>query len=453
MINILPQRSSHPFGLTKQLLAAAWVSGAALLIASKANAQTAVTFDVTHPASASGQLQQQQLGQLFQGKLKDSAPDTIERAKSEFLDYLRRNSPLASEKLLSGKMDDEELESRVGVFLRDRPALSGAPVTKETGDPREQVAELLRREPAIASTDPERLVLADRFLERLGQRSPTARTELLRGKMAAEELQSRVSVFVADLRAEMTAAPVDPKLAAVQALVDSYIKANFGERANDLVYKVEIEANGVKRQGVIFRKRPGKIRMHIVDDSLVIGILGFDGTTAWRQEPGKAGVPSTDAEADSLRQLARFDDPLVDYRERGTEVKLGEKPDKGPFQLEIRERDGTEMIAAIDPATYNEVSLRTRQSDGKWRELRFSDYRKVGALNLAFVQEDWSEGKLRSTTRIKEARIDSGLIDHFFVRPVNPILSYMDYMGGLAAIRAQQKLQPPALKQSTGGVR
>jgi hypothetical protein len=69
------------------------------------------------------------------------------------------------------------------------------------------------------------------------------------------------------------------------------------------------------------------------------------------------------------------------------------------------------------------------------------------------VQEEWRDGKLQSTTRITEARLDSGLIDEFFVRPVNPILSYMDFMGGLAAIKTQLSQRPPALKQSIGGVR
>jgi hypothetical protein len=453
MMKTLPQGLSHPHRLTNRLFATIWVAGAALFYSIKSEGQTVVTFDVAHPASASGQLQQQHLVQLFQERLKDDRPEAVDRVRNDFLDYLRRGSPLASEKLLNGKMDDEELSSRVDVFLRDRPPLMDAATHVANNEPRELVAALLRNEPAIAGTEPERLVLADRFLERLGQRSPTARNELLRGKMAPEELQSRVSVFIADLRAEANATPVDTKTAAVQALVDSYIKANFGERANDIVYKFEIEANGVKRQGMIFRKRPGKIRMHIVEDGLVIGVLAFDGTTAWRQEPGKAGVPSTGAEVESLKQLARFDDPLIDFRERGTEVKLVEKPDKGPFQLHIRETDGTEMIAAIDPVTYNEISLRTRQSDGKWRETRFSDYRKLGTFNLAYVQEDWSEGKVHSATRISEARIDSGLIDQFFVRPLNPILSYMDYMGGLAAIKAQQKQQPSVLNQSIGGSR
>jgi len=77
----------------------------------------------------------------------------------------------------------------------------------------------------------------------------------------------------------------------------------------------------------------------------------------------------------------------------------------------------------------------------------------VGALNLAYVQEEWNNGTLLSTTRIVDARTDSGLLDQFFVRPSNPVLSYMDFMGGLAAIKAQQRQQLPALSQSAGGAR
>jgi len=408
-------------------------------------------FDVEHPAATSVQLQQQGLKQLFQEKIKDTEPNAAERARSEFLEYLKRNSPIASEKLLNGKMEDDELNSRVDVFLRDRLAQSVGFATLERSEPRNQVAELLRRDTEIATTDTERLALADRFLERLGQRSSTARNELLRGKMSSDELQSRVSVFIADLRAEASAAPLDPNAVAVKALVDSYLKANFAELSNDISYKAEIEASGLKREFSIFKKRPGKVRLHIVQDGLVVGILGYDGITAWRQEPGRSGVPAAGAEATMLKQVARFDDVLVGYGERGTVVKLEEKSEKGPIQLHITESDGTEMVAMIDPVTFSESSLRTRQPDGKWNELRFSDYRKVGGMNLAFVQEEWSEGKLRSTTKISAAQLDSGLIDQFFIQPVSPVLSYMDYMGGLAAIKAQQSQRPPTLKTLTPG--
>ena len=424
---------------------------AAMLVSTACIIRAGESFAAENPAAVSSHPQQQRLTQLFHEKMRDGRAEMVVRAQNEFVEYLRLNSPIAAEKLLNGKMDDDELSSRVDVFLRDRPALVSGLVAADHNDPRRQVADLIRREPAVAGSDSEGLALADRFLERLAQRSPAAHRELLRGSMAYEELQSRVSVFMTDLRTEAAPVTADPKAATVQTFVDSYLKANFGERANDIVYRAEIEGNGIKREYVIFRKRPGKVRMNIVEGGLVVGILGFDGVNAWRQEPGKPGMSSAAGEAAALKQLSRFDDPLVDFRERGTEVKLGDKPVNGLQKLYIREGDGTEMIAAIDPASYREASLRTRQPDGKWRELRFRDYRMLGALNLAYVQEEWVDGVLRTTTRITEAKLDCGLIDQFFVCPANPVFSYMDFMGGLAAIRAQQTQRPPALKLPAGG--
>jgi outer membrane lipoprotein-sorting protein len=398
------------------------------------------------------QLEQQHVAQLIQGKQKDSQPEAIEAAKRDFLDLLRQNSPIASEKLLSGKMDDEELESRVDVYLRDHPALTGSAVGTQSNDPRKRVAELLKRDPSIAGSDVERLALADRFLERLAQRSRMAHDDLVKGKMTEEELQSRVTVYIADVHAETTASAVDPKKAAAAAVVESYLKANFGlstEHPNAISFRGEIEAGGTKRQFVIFKKRPNKIRMHIVEDGLVVGIFSFDGTTAWRQEPSKPAITLAGAEAAALVRSARFDDQLMDYRERGAAVQLEEKTEKGSIQLHLRETDGSEMIAEIDPATFNLLVSRSRDSGGEWAETRFSEFHKVGALNMAYVQEEWAQGKLKSTTRVSDVRLDSGLLDQIFAYPTNLVMGYMDYMGGLALLKAQQKQHVPYLPKTS----
>ncbi len=419
----------------------AWLVAAALVYTTLPCLRAGIPFDVG--AAGSGQMQEQHLAQVFQEKLKDSKADLIERARSEFLEYLRHNSPIAAEKLLSGKMDDEELSSRVDVFLRDRPALTGVAASPSlSNDPQKRVAELLKRDSAIASTDLERTALADRFLERLAERSRMAHDDLVKGKMSEEELQSRVTVFIADVRAASTASAADPQKAAVAAIIESYVKANFGlstEHANAIAFRGAIEAGETKRQFAIFKKRPGKIRMQISEDGVVIGLLVYDGTTAWRQEVAKQPTRLYGEEAAALAHSARFDDPFIDYQERGAEVKLEEKTEKGPIHLHLRETDGTELVAEIDPANYNLLSLRSREVGGQWVETRFSDYRKVGVLNLAYVQEEWAQRKLKSTMRITDVKLDSGLLDQLFACPTDLAMGYMDYMGGLALVKAQQK--------------
>ena len=271
------------------------------------------------------------------------------------------------------------------------------------------MAKLFQDTPDLARTDLERLALADRFIERLGNFSGTARANLMAGRMSLDELQSRVSVFVADLRAEAARAPADPAVAAVPPIVDAYIKANFGsatDRMNSIIYRGAVEEKSIKREFVLFKKRPRLLRIHIVQNGLVVGVMGFDGAAGWDESPGRMPVAAVGRQADMLAASSRFDDPLVGYRERGAEVRLLDRPANGPIQLHIRESDGTEMVADIDPATDKETALRTRRSDGSWRELRLRDYRRVGPVNVAFLQEEWDAGVLHSTTRYTEVALD-----------------------------------------------
>jgi hypothetical protein len=403
-------------------------------------------LNLDRPTAASVRMQRQQLTGMLQKKLPDASPDALDRAARDFLDHLRETSPLAAEQFATGRMDEDDLASRVDVFLSDHPELSGRTAPAASGTPRTRVAELLKREPGIVQTDQDRLALADRFLDNLGQLSGTARDNLAAGRMSDDELQSRVAVFAADWRAEKAQAAVDPAAAAVPAIVDSFAKANFGrvtDRVDAICYQGVIEEREAKREFVMFKKRPQKLRIHIVEKGLVIGVIAYDGSTAWRQSPGRAATTITGSGAESVADSARFDDPLIGYRERGADVRLESKPGEAPLRLRIHEADGTTRITSIDPVTFNELSLRTLHSDGGWEETRFKDYRKVGDLNVAYVQEQWTKTGLRSTTRITDVSLDPGLLDRFFGYPTDPNLGFMDFMGGLSILQAREK-QPAA---------
>jgi hypothetical protein len=64
------------------------------------------------------------------------------------------------------------------------------------------------------------------------------------------------------------------------------------------------------------------LRVHIVKDGFVVGVMGFDGTTAWTESPGRLPVAAVGREAEMLTNWSRFDDPLVGYSERGAEVRF-----------------------------------------------------------------------------------------------------------------------------------
>jgi outer membrane lipoprotein-sorting protein len=397
------------------------------------------------PMISTSEIQQQRLHAVFAQMNPAADKRAAETAARAFLEHIRGTSPIAAEKLVSGRMDDEELEARFGVFLKDRPELSthgkrGA----ETGSSRARVAELLKAETGIATSEAERLALADKFLFRLAQRSGMASESLRDGRMTDEELESRVAVFVADLKAEAMAAKTDPTAAAMEALIDSYLSANFGrdgERINEVSYRGTIEEGGVKREFTIFRKRPDKLRMHFVEEGLVLSVIGYDGKTGWRQAPGRPAELISPRDAAVLRTTARFDPPLVGYRERGAVVSRDSAVKTGEIVLRVRETDGTENFITIEEATMTEVANRSQTSTGGVEESRYRDYRKSGVLNVAYLQERWVDGTLRSTTRIEQVRVDPGILDAFFAPPVNESLGYMDYMGALIVIKNRATAQ------------
>jgi outer membrane lipoprotein-sorting protein len=268
--------------------------------------------------------------------------------------------------------------------------------------------------------------------------------------MPTEELQSRVTIFISDLKAEASTVSADPAAAALEAVIDAFIRTNFGregERVGAISYQGSIEENGVKREFIIFRKRPEKIRMHFIKEGLVASVLGYDGKNAWRQAPGKEAVRVPAEELAALRKIARFDPPLVGVRERGAEIIREDKVGNGPITLRIRERDGAEFVSMIDPETLNELSTRSQGSGGSVEETRYMDHRKLGVLNVAHTQEQWLDGALRSTTHITDVRLEPGLLDSFFSPPEKQSLGFMDYMGALVVIKdraAQQASAKPA---------
>lgn len=428
--------------------------GCAFLAGSKAGAQANGALDIKVPTAASAGMQRQQLVLLLQKRLPEAPPGTAERVARDFLDHLRETSSMAAEDFSAGRMDPDDLASRVDVYLGDHPELTGQPQPAVTGDPRKRVADMLARESGMPQGTEERMALADKFLRNLAELSSTARDNLLAGRMTDDELQSRVTVFASDYRADKSRAVADPATAAVPGIIESFVKANLGpvnDRASAVCFRGSEENKGANRGFVIFKKRPNKIRIHVLKDGQLVGIVAYDGSNAWREAPGKPAILVTGPEAAAVAESARFDGPLVGYAERGASVRLEGGPEDNPIRLRIIEANGITRVATIDPATYDEISLRTVRGDGRWVETKFSDYRKVGSLSVAYLQQQYDAAGLESTTRITDVSLEPGLIDRFFEPPNDPNFGYMDFIGGLAVLQARQAAGANKVQATQGG--
>jgi hypothetical protein len=380
----------------------------------------------------------------FKKQLPRATPQMIERAEAAFFEHLHGSSESATNSLLGGRIDKDDLVSRIDVFVGDHPELGQTSPGSSEG-PRAVILDALKREPDLARSETERAALADRFLARIGQSSGSARDTLLAGKMPADEIQSRINVFAADIRAERSRVVTDPAVAAVPAIQDAFEKANLGpapERADSICYRGTVNDGKATIEFVVFKRRPDLMRLHIMKEGLVEAVLAYDGTKPWGEAPGKPAVIVRGVEAADIVQSSRYDDALVGYRERGTQARLESAPGASPLRISFAEPNGDRFVETIDPATYHEIAISRLDADGKTDETRMSDFRKVGSYVYAAVQERWIDGKLRTTTRVTDVRLDPGLLASFFRVPEDPKLGYMDYMGGLAAI--QSRLPRPA---------
>lgn len=437
-------------GVPVAVRSALFILALGLQLAAVAGVEPAVLEERVGPAAV--QLQRQQLVEVLREKMPGHEEAKAEKVADEFSEHLRVSSPVAAETLRQGKMDEEELRARVDVFLREHPALTGLSIPMASaGTPKERVETVLGRLSQAPAGGAERAALADKFLARLREKNRTASEALQSGGMGDDELLSRVEVFVTDLAAGPATQAADAKAAAASALVDAYLKANYGnpgERAVSLALRGTVRADGVDHSFAIFRKRPSRLRMHLMKDGLVVGIVAYDGKTAWRQEAGRAPVELRGNDLNAVVRTSRYDDPLADCADRGAELRVEEQTEK-LIRLQVREKDGSELLVDLEPQTYRETSQRSRQSgETEWTEIRFSDYRKTGPLNLARTQEEWKGGKLVSTTRISEVATDPGLLDSFFAVPAYSMLGYMDYMAGLSLLRERQQLQEPVKKEA-----
>ena len=265
---------------------------------------------------------------------------------------------------------------------------------------------------------------------------------------------SRLDVFAADIRAERNRVESDPAVAAVPAIADAFEKSNLGpvtERADSICFRATLTEGTAVRHYVQFKKRPNKLRMHIMDGDVVVGVLAFDGATAWRQVSGRKPVVLTGSEAEQLVSAARFDDPLVGYRDRGAQARLESAPGTSPIRLSIKERDGSQVVETIDPVTYAELSIGWRRPSGQQVEIRFGEYHRIGSLNLPGLEDEYVDGALHIETRITDVRLDAGVLDGIFTPPANPINDFMDYMGGLAVLEKSAKAASPGPVQLPSG--
>jgi hypothetical protein len=197
------------------------------------------------------------------------------------------------------------------------------------------------------------------------------------------------------------------------------------ESTTNLRVRGEVISDGMTYEFLLLKKRPDKVRIHLMHQGRSIE-TGFDGETGWRRiwVDGRDIVRKlSDAELANANLDIDFDGPLIGDPLPGTE----------------RAFDGVERINRIDyfvirvenshARTRHYIDSRTFR---EWRTIReileddevtgtvvttYSQYRRHNTIWLAEkVDRKLSDGKVE-TILVKDAEVDPGILDRVFELP------------------------------------
>jgi hypothetical protein len=169
---------------------------------------------------------------------------------------------------------------------------------------------------------------------------------------------------------------------------------------------------------MLYAKRPNLARQDLVlpGGSLIVG---FDGAKAWKSEPGTGPTALTGDQADAIEQQSEFDDPLVDYKAKGSTVEyVGAEmfAGKGVQHLKVTDQKGRIQHCYLDSETALEVRIVSPRAAGDI-EQQLSDYRLVGGIKFPFALRSLTGGRLAAAITITKVELDVPLDDAFFKMP------------------------------------
>lgn len=151
----------------------------------------------------------------------------------------------------------------------------------------------------------------------------------------------------------------------VDEIVAKNAKAKGGDKwksIQSMRLTARINIQGMELPMTIVSKRPNLMRQDMTFQGVSI-VQAYDGTTAWMINPMTGSDAATEvpaAVADSLKEQADFDGPLLDYKAKGHTVELVGNEDlngKKVHHLKLTRKDGKATHFYIDTETGVEAKV------------------------------------------------------------------------------------------------
>jgi len=183
---------------------------------------------------------------------------------------------------------------------------------------------------------------------------------------------------------------------------------------------------GSENPFTVAQKRPNRLHMEIFFSSGVL-MRAFDGKAGWQANPfaeRKDAYPMSPEERRNIEEEAEFDDPLLDWKARGSRVELlGKEPLDGrsAYRLRVTTANGLVQELWLDAETFLRARWQgTRKANG--REMVFSssfgDYRTVDGFQFPFQTSSRSQGnETRQEIVITRVELNMPIEDAQFALP------------------------------------
>jgi imidazolonepropionase-like amidohydrolase len=149
-----------------------------------------------------------------------------------------------------------------------------------------------------------------------------------------------------------------------------------------------------------------------------------DGASAWAREDGQAGqrsfeMPPAEVAAARAQVWRDQDFVLLRYLEEGVRVRpLADKNIDGAAHhaIQVTSADGNWVVTLLIDKKTHLVAGMEYTDQGVRAEERFSDYRAVGGLKVAYRRETRS-AQLSLSTRLADVKVDGAVDASIFVKP------------------------------------
>jgi len=357
-------------------------------------------------------------------------PEVMVPAAQRFLEELQDRHPEQMDRLLATDLPLRDYESALFRHLSAQLAKGSTASLREELARRRLEAVLAHEGDLSAATTQNAVGL----MEKIRGLSQVQYRRLIEGRLEDDELALLLKRARHTDAGPSAPAAAKPELLTAAAIVSEFSRRNQAGTAVQRLRAYTVEgrlktASGEEQHLLLFKMRPDSFRLVVLEGGVTRFILAGYGQHFWQQAPGQWPQIVAPEKIGERRHLAEFVDPLF-----GEENCRYERLDNGGsagqrfYRIAVQRLDGSGYVAQIDPETFRE----TGREDADGSGARYSDFRVVAGVTIAFREEATDKEGRKGVLELTRFTPNPGLIQNFFEPEAQDDQSYFAFEQVLA---------------------